>query len=66
MIRPSTSVPPPGANGTTMVTGRVGQSCAAAGPKVQPMANKLATATANARLEIIVFLATSGPAFSYE
>jgi hypothetical protein len=49
-----------------MVTGRVGQSCAAAGPKVQPMANKLATATAKARLEIIVFLATSGPAFSYE
>ena len=31
-MRPSTSVPPPGANGTTMVNGRVGQLCAAAGP----------------------------------
>jgi hypothetical protein len=31
MIRPSKSVPPPGANGTTIVTGRSGQFWAAAG-----------------------------------
>ncbi len=31
MMRPSTSVPPPAANGTTMVTGRFGQSSAGAG-----------------------------------
>jgi hypothetical protein len=31
MIRPRISLPLPAANGTTMVTGRVGQSCAAAG-----------------------------------
>jgi hypothetical protein len=49
-----------------MVTGRVGQSCAAAGPKVQPMVNKLATATANARLENIISLAKPGFVFSYE
>ncbi len=30
-MRPSTSVPPPAANGTTMVTARVGQLWAAAG-----------------------------------
>jgi len=66
MIRPSTSVPPPGGNGTTMVNGRVGQSYAAAEPKVLPRVNKLATATANTSLEIIVSLAKSGFAFSYE
>src|SRR5580700_5565194 len=32
ITRPSTSVGPPAANGTTMVTGRVGQSCAPAVP----------------------------------
>ena len=31
MIRPRISLPLPAANGTTMVTGRAGQSCAAAG-----------------------------------
>src|SRR5262245_66577038 len=30
-MRASTSVPPPGGNGTTIVTGRAGQACAAAG-----------------------------------
>jgi hypothetical protein len=30
-MRPSTSVPPPAANGTTMVSGRLGQLCATAG-----------------------------------
>ena len=32
-MRPMTSAPPPAANGTTMVTGRSGQSCAAAGAR---------------------------------
>jgi hypothetical protein len=49
-----------------MVNGRVGQSYAAAEPKVLPRVNKLATATANTRLEIIVSLAKSSFAFSYE
>jgi hypothetical protein len=31
MMRPMTSVPPPAAHGTTSVSGRVGQSWAAAG-----------------------------------
>src|SRR5438552_11089197 len=31
MMRATTSIGPPAANGTTMVTGRPGQSCAAAG-----------------------------------
>jgi hypothetical protein len=44
-----------------MVTGRVGQSCAAAGAKVQPIANRLATATAKMRLDIIGSLAKSRP-----
>ena len=35
MMRPRISLPLPAANGTTMVTGRTGQSCAAAGISVE-------------------------------
>ena len=39
MIRPNRSAPPPAANGTTMVSDRVGHSCAsAAAPDCKPAA----------------------------
>jgi hypothetical protein len=39
MIRPRISLPLPAANGTTMVTGRTGQSCAAAGAAASNIAS---------------------------
>ena len=41
--RPMTSNPPPAANGTTMVTGRVGHSCAPAGAFMAARAARTAT-----------------------
>jgi hypothetical protein len=44
MIRPRISLPLPAANGTTMVTGRVGQSWAAAGAVAESVATSAAKA----------------------
>src|SRR4029077_355864 len=45
-MRPSTSVPPPGANGTTMVTGRAGQLWAAARLAAEQLMSKAVTTIA--------------------
>jgi hypothetical protein len=48
MIRPNRSAPPPAANGTTMVRGRVGHSCARAGvPDCKPAAISTADSASN-------------------
>src|SRR5712691_2809518 len=56
MMRPNTSVPPPAANGTTIVTGRVGQLWAAAG--LTPSRRNAEAAKANriVRLASMVYL----------
>src|SRR4051794_38698714 len=48
-MRPTRSPPPPAANGTTIVTGRVGQSCAAAGAT---SAQAIAAATRDRRTSL--------------
>ena len=53
MMRPMTSVPPPAAHGTTSVSGRVGQSWAAAGV-TQRGPKQIAVAAASMRIKDMV------------
>ena len=54
MMRPITSVPPPAADGTTRVSGCVGQSSALAGPIAWPPANTVAATAASTRIKGMV------------
>src|ERR1700674_2059493 len=57
-MRPSASLPPPGGNGMTRVTGRVGYAWAVAAPGVSDQAVAPATRTMNAR-RLICFLSAA-------
>jgi hypothetical protein len=59
MMRPATSLGPPAANGTTRVSGRVGQLCAAAGAMTGAWA---ASAVARSRRNLSI---NFGPGFQW-